>query len=69
MWPIDQMAAREHWELAVEKYRRVGDTRMLAYALPKAAIGYLGDREQVRSRDASSATRASSCPGRSATGR
>ncbi len=42
MWPIDQEAARVHWQLAVEKYRSVGDTRMLAYALPKAAIGYLG---------------------------
>ena len=42
MWPVDQMAARVHWQLAVEKYRSVGDTRMLAYALPKAAIGYLG---------------------------
>jgi predicted ATPase/DNA-binding SARP family transcriptional activator len=42
MWPVDQMEARTHWQLAVEKYRGVGDTRMLAYALPKAAIGYLG---------------------------
>jgi non-specific serine/threonine protein kinase len=46
MWPIDQELARGHWELAVEKYRAVGDRRMLAYALPKAAIGFLGDPDR-----------------------
>ena len=47
LWPLDQPAARVHWEHAVEMYRRVGDTRMLAYALPKAAIGYLGDPDRT----------------------
>ena len=46
LWPIDQAAAARHWEQAVELYRHVGDTRMLAYALPKAAIGYLGDPDR-----------------------
>jgi len=46
LWPIDQAAASVHWEQAVELYRHVGNTRMLAYALPKAAIGYLGDPDR-----------------------
>ncbi len=42
LWPVDQLAARTHWELAVVKFRAIGDTRMLAFSLPKAAATYLG---------------------------
>lgn len=44
-WPRDQLDARAHWQRAAELFRRLGDRRLLAYALAVKSATYVGDRE------------------------
>jgi predicted ATPase/DNA-binding SARP family transcriptional activator len=47
-WPRDQLEARAHWEGAVERFRRIGDRRNLAYTLGLRCGTFVGDRERYR---------------------
>ena len=42
-WPRDQLDARAHWERATTLLRRLGDHRLLAYALAVESATYVGD--------------------------
>ena len=43
-WPRNQLDARAHWQRATELCRRLGDSRLLAYALAVKSATYVGDR-------------------------
>jgi predicted ATPase len=44
-WPRNQLDARAHWQRATELCRRLGDSRLLAYALAVKSATYVGDHE------------------------
>lgn len=44
-WPRNQLDARAHWRRAAQVFRRLGDSRLLAYALAVKSATYVGDRD------------------------
>lgn len=44
-WPRNQLDARAHWQQATELFRRLDDSRLLAYALAVKSATYVGDHD------------------------
>ena len=58
-FPRSQPEARVHWQRSTELFRRLGETRLLAYSLAVGSATYLSEQEQLRAWRCRSTTRRS----------